>query len=142
MQKAPPRYVPTLTQVVVAAPANTLAQATAGTSMASQQSAPDDASLASQLLAQAVKPVTISSADAQDLAQQLRQILLVRTRQYIDIELQRRIRETVAQLALEHAHKLFEEMQPQLEATIAQVIQEAVQQAVMHAVTHPSLDTP
>jgi hypothetical protein len=79
---------------------------------------------------------------ADDIAQQLRQQLLVRTRQYMDIELQRRIRETVSQLALEHAHKLFEEIQPQLEATITQVVEEAVQQAVKHASQHVSANAP
>ena len=107
-QKSPPRYVPTLTQVVTSPPPNT-ATAPAQT-VSSAQAAPT----------------------AADIAQQLRQQLLVRTRQYIDIELQRRIRETASQLALEYAHKLFEEIQPQLEATITQVVDEALQQAVAH----------
>lgn len=115
--KSPPRYVPTLTQVVAAKPAG------------AAQSIPElHAGPAEQLAP--VQPTV------EDAAQQLRQQLLVRTRQYLDIELQRRIRETVSQLALEHAHKLFEEIQPQLEATITQVVDEAVQQAVAHAAKH------
>ncbi len=114
IQKSPPRYVPTLTQVVATkppgpAPANALLQ--------SASSVPSE-----------TKQLT-----ADDLAQLLRQQLLVRTRQYIDIELQRRIREAVSQLALAHAQKLFEELQPQLESTICQVVDEAVAQAVAHA---------
>ncbi len=111
MQKTPPRYVPTLTQVIDARSASVPA-----TAQATQTRA--------------------TVPDANDLAQQLRQQLLVRTRQYMDIELQRRIREVVSQLALEHAHKLFEELQPQIETTVSQVIEEAVQQAVAHAATH------
>lgn len=127
MQKSPPRYVPTLTQVVAAKSAS-----------AAQTVAIADAAEPSQ--ASAALPM--SSATADDIAQQLRQQLLVRTRQYMDIELQRRIRETVSQLALEHAYKLFEEIQPQLEATITQVVDEAVQQAIAHAAKHPVSNAP
>lgn len=112
--KTPPRYVPTLTQVIPAA------QRQVVDIVAQAQSLSSESELAS----------------ADQIAQQLRQQMVMRTRQYLDIELQRRIRETVSQLALEHAHKLFEELQPQLEATIRQVIDEAVAQAVAHATTH------
>ena len=126
MQKSPPRYVPTLTQVVA--------------------SQPGDAAGALQLNEAAVQAAAAASMQVQptatDIAQQLRQQLLVRTRQYIDIELQRRIRETASQLALEYAHKLFEEIQPQLEATITQVVDEALQQAVAHAAAHDPAHTP
>ncbi len=121
MQKSPPRYVPTLTQVVAQAlparPATSFSDESRGQTTAA------------------------ASPTADDIAQQLRQQLLVRTRQYIDIELQRRIRETVSQLALEYAHKLYEEIQPQLESTITQVVDEAVQQAVAHAANHAGSPT-
>jgi hypothetical protein len=117
MQKSPPRFVPTLTQVVQAKPSAPAANA----SVAALPGAATER-------VQALSDV--------DLAQQLRQQLLTRSRQYIDIELQKRIREAVSQLALEHAHKLFEELQPQLEATISQVIDEAIAQALAHAATH------
>ncbi len=116
MQKSPPRYVPTLTQVVT----DTLVSRENVHSLAPAASLP---TLSGQL-------------QTHELAQQLRQQLLTRTRQYLDIELQRRIREAVSQLALEHAHKLIEALKPQLEATISQVVEEAVQQAVAHASTH------
>lgn len=116
MQKTPPRFVPTLTQVI---PANQRQTAVAPGAVNAHMAA------ASQQL-----------PSSEQIAQQLRQQLLVRTRQYIDIELQRRIRETVSQLALEHAHKLYEELQPQLEFTVSQVVEEAVAQAVAHASTH------
>ncbi len=114
-QKTPPRYVPTLTQVVPAAmhPLAAIADA------ASVARTPD---------------VTQPSVD--QIAQQLRQQMLVRARLYIDIELQSRIRETISLLALEAAHKLFEELQPQLEASITQVIDEAIAQAIADAATH------
>jgi hypothetical protein len=118
MQKSPPRYVPTLTQV--------LASETVGDTVP-----PSTADLTADSDA-ALK--VLPSAEV--IAQQLRQQLLVRTRQYMDIELQRRIRETVSQLALEYAYKLYEEIQPQLQSTIIQVVDEAVQQAVAHAANH------
>jgi hypothetical protein len=114
MQKTPPRFVPTLTQVVPEALRPKVA-------ISEKANAPPDNS---------VEP------NVEHISQQLRQQLLVRSRQYIDIELQRRIRETVSQLALEHAHKLYEELQPQLEATIRQVIDDAIAQAVAYASTH------
>jgi hypothetical protein len=120
-QKTPPRYVPTLTQVVAnearSAPASV--QTPAPTAFVARTT-----------------PAFGSPAMPTQAAQQLRQQLLTQTRQYIDIQLQRRIRETVSQLALEHAHKMFEELQPQLEATINQVVDEAVKHALAHAATH------
>ncbi len=116
MQKSPPRYVPTLTQVVT------------------NQSAAAAAPVAPPAALAAVHAPTVV-ATAQ-LALHLRQQLLVQTRQYMDIQLRRRISETVSQLALEHAHKMFEELRPQLEATIHQVVEEAVQHAVAHAAAH------
>jgi hypothetical protein len=117
MQKTPPRFVPTLTQVIPKPPRQTVAAAAI---------AP----------APSINTVQNPQPSPEQIAQQLRQQLLVRTRQYMDIELQRRIRETVSQLALEHAHKLFEELQPHLESTIRAVIDEAVAQAVAHAAAH------
>ncbi len=129
MQKTPPRYVPTLTQVIPASQRQAVATST------SMSHAPD---AAQQDAVQGLGlNLTLSSAlSAEQIAQQLRQQLLVRTRQYIDIELQRRIRETVSLLALEHAHKLFEELQPQLESTVRQVVEEALAQAIAHAASN------
>lgn len=127
MQRSPPRYVPTLTQVVASKlGAEAVPPSTADSDQ--QTTAPEAALKA--------------SPSAEVIAQQLRQQLLVRTRQYMDIELQRRIRETVSQLALEYAHKLYEEIQPQLEATITQVVDEAVQQAVAYAANHAPTHAP
>ena len=113
MQKTPPRYVPTLTQVVIDKPASRAPVPSVATG--------------SHL------PAMSSQLKTDELAQQLRQQLLTRTRQYMDVQLQRRIREVVSQLALEHAHAMFEELKPKLEAAILQVVDEAVQQAVAHA---------
>jgi hypothetical protein len=129
MQKTPPRYVPTLTQVIPASQRQAVAASTAVSHVpdAAQQDAVQGLGLNSSLS---------SALSAEQITQQLRQQLLVRTRQYIDIELQRRIRETVSLLALEHAHKLFEELQPQLESTVRQVVEEALAQAVAHAASN------
>jgi hypothetical protein len=113
MQKTPPRYVPTLTQVV---PANQRHAA-----------ALDEAQLA------AAAPDGQMVPSPEHIAEQLRQQLLARARRYIDIEMQRRIRETVSLLALQHAHNLLEELQPQIESTVRQVVEEALAQAVAHA---------
>lgn len=133
MQKTPPRYVPTLTQVIPASQRQAVAASTSVSHVpdAAQQDAVQGLGLNSALNS------SLSSAlSAEQIAQQLRQQLLVRTRQYIDIELQRRIRETVSLLALEHAHKLFEELQPQLESTVRQVVEEALAQAIAHAASN------
>jgi hypothetical protein len=111
MQKTPPRYVPTLTQVV-------------------PLGADSAAAITSSAAAGVMAEPGFSPAD---VSEKMRQQLLARTKQYIDAELQKRLRETVAQLALEHSHKLFEELQPQIEATIAQVVDEAVAQAMARA---------
>jgi hypothetical protein len=121
MQKTPPRFVPTLTQVI---PPEERKAVSAVASVASANT-PE-----------------IAPASVEQVSKQLRQQLLVRTRQYIDIELQRRIRETVSQLALEHAHKLYEELQPELESTVRQVVEEAVAQAIAHASTHSGTNAP
>ncbi len=116
MQKTPPRYVPTLTQVVTEQPS-------------SREAVPGPVT--------AVNPSSSAHPlPTHELAQQLRQQLITRTRQYIDIQLQRRVREAVSQLALAHAHKLLEALQPQLETAITQVVEEAVQHAIAHASAH------
>ena len=129
-QKSPPRYVPTLTQVVGnQAPASVSDDvATRGKLPSSNEGQAPQAMSASAV----IMPATVSSI----ATQQLRQQLLVQTRQYMDLQLQKRTREIVSQLALKHAHKLFEELQPQIEATIQQVIDDAVKHAVAHAAAH------
>jgi flagellar biosynthesis/type III secretory pathway protein FliH len=122
MQKTPPRYVPTLTQVI-----------------------------APQSIAQAQVPVSVSPAVHQPvspqpnmdhLAQQLRDQMIEAAHEYINQEMERRIREVASQIALEHAHKIFEELQPELESTIARVVEEAVVHAVMQAAKEPITHAP
>jgi hypothetical protein len=124
MLKTPPRFVPTLTQVIPDA-------ANRGSQNASFPASTSKFAAAS--VAKEVRP-----EQASDIAQQLRQKLLLQARQHLDITLQTRIREVVAQLALEHAHKLFEELQPQLETTITQAVDEAMAHAVAHVSAHVS----
>ncbi len=116
MPQNPPRFVPTLTQVV---PPSTQSFARPS----EEADAPDAAS---------ASPVQVEL-----IAQQLRQKLLTQARQQIDMQLQKRIRETVAQLALEHAYKLFEELQPQIEAVVVDVVEDAMRQAISKLAAHP-----
>lgn len=108
MPQTPPRFVPTLTQVV-SPPPNSMIPA--------QASIPGT-------------PARATPVHAELMALQLRQKLLTQARQHIDLQLQKRIRETISQLALEHAHKLFEELHPQLEAIVVAVVDDAMRQAV------------
>jgi hypothetical protein len=119
MPQTPPRFVPTLTQVV--AP-TALAAATAGGNRANQASAPQASSVA---------------LNTEVTAQQMRQKLLVHMRQQIDLQLNKRIRETVSQVALEHAYKMYEELQPQIEAVVVEVVEEAMKQAIAKASLAP-----
>jgi hypothetical protein len=121
MQKTPPRYVPTLTQVVQPE----------ATSSASKNVADSEAAGENQI--SALPPLVSAETSAQ-----LHQKILSSTQQYLDIELQKRVREAVSQLALEHAYSLFEQIQPLLESTISQVVQEAVDQAVKQNSRHGS----
>ncbi len=121
MPKIPPRYVPTLTQVV----------------QHQDSKAMPDSLASSEPQAESLREVPQPPA-AHTTAQQLHQALLLSTQQYLAIELQKRIREAVSQLALEQAHKMFEQIQPLLEATISQVVQEALEQAVRQSAKHGS----
>jgi hypothetical protein len=125
MPQTPPRFVPTLTQVV--AP-NAPAAATAGANRANQASASQASS------SPLVSSVALTTGV---IAQQMRQKLLVHMRQQIDLQLHKRIRETVSQVALEHAYKMYEELQPQIEAVVVEVVEEAMKQAIAKASLAP-----
>jgi flagellar biosynthesis/type III secretory pathway protein FliH len=118
MQKTPPRYVPTLTQVI----------------------APQNLALAP--VSQAPHQPAIAALNMDHLAQQLRDQMIEAAHEYINQEMERRIREVASQIALEHAHKIFEELQPELESTITRVVEEAVVHAVMQAAKEPITHAP
>jgi hypothetical protein len=120
VQKLPPRYVPTLTQIVSDA----------------ERQAIKSTQLTSALAAESSDSAEPRLPDAYAMAQQLRAQLLAQTWQHVNAQLDRRIREVVAQLALEHAHRLFEEIQPAIETTITQVIDQAIQKALQEAKTY------
>lgn len=120
---APPRYVPTLTQVISAPLAGQVAIPAAAANQPSKTNEP------THLAANSVVP------DPQAIADQLRQQILRQTRQNLNLQLERRVREMVAQLALEHAHRLYEELQVQIEANITQWVHEAVQDALQKTQT-------
>ncbi len=109
MQKTPPRYVPTLTQVVP--PVKVVPLTPAGRELKAEELPPDLAS---------------------DIAHQLRQKLIVQVHTQIDLQLQQRIRETVSQLALAHSHRMMEEMRPLIETAVVKVVDEAMAQALAH----------
>jgi hypothetical protein len=113
MQKTPPRYVPTLTQVI---PPESLVQAA---------------------VSQAVHQAVSAPPNVDYLAQQLRDQLIEAAHYYINQEMERRIREVASQVVLEHAHKIFEELQLELESTISRVVDEALIHAVMQAAKEP-----
>ncbi len=118
MNKTPPRYVPTLTQVI--APQGVV-----------------------QLLSsQASEPKVSLPPNIDLLANELRDQLIEATHQYLNQELERRVREIASQIALEHAHKIFEELQPELEATIYRVVEEAVVHAVLEVAKQPITHAP
>ncbi|MFM7331879.1 MAG: hypothetical protein ACKO1L_09510 [Brachymonas sp.] len=121
MPQIPPRFVPTLTQVV-----SPTTQAVTRPNAASAP-IPQVPHLASSAL-----------LNAETIAQQTRQKLLVHMRQQIDLQLNKRIREAVSQLALEHAYKMHEELQPQIEAVVADVVEDAMRQAIAKVSVAPS----
>ena len=110
--KSPPRYVPTLTQVI--RPGRDRAAAAQGHAPSEQEP-----------LTKPIPPTAIQP----DRIQQVRDEWMAQTLMQVDILLQPRIREAVSRLALVHAHRLLEELQPELEAAVAQVLDEAIQHA-------------
>jgi hypothetical protein len=115
MPQTPPRFVPTLTQVVP----------------------PSAKPISSTQVQTPIAPTHATPVQAEFMAQQLRQKLLTQARLQIDSQLQKRVRETISQLALEHAHKLFEELQPHLEAVVIDVVEDAMRQAIAKVSAQP-----
>ncbi len=87
---APPRFVPTLTEVVQQAPLQTSAGASTDTSMAPSA-----------------------------------KVILQRAMQHVNLVLESRLRETIAQLVLEHTQALT----PRLKEEIERVVSESLSQA-------------
>jgi hypothetical protein len=106
MQKQPPKYVPTLTQVI------------------------PPAELAAKVASLPTPALALDAVQQQELADQLRRQLVAAAQKYIDVQLERRVREAVSQLALQHARNMLEAMSPTVEATVAAVIDEALAQAL------------
>jgi hypothetical protein len=106
MQKQPPKYVPTLTQVI------------------------PPAQLAAKAASLPAPALVLVAQQQQELADQLRRQLVAAAQRHIDAQLERRVREAVSQLALQHAQNMLEAMAPTVEATVATVMDEAVAQAL------------
>jgi hypothetical protein len=83
MQKSPPRFVPTLTQVVTQPPISATPAA-------------------AHMPGASVSRTSAAQPTADDIAQQLRQQLLVRTRQYMEATITQVVEEAVQQ-AVKHA---------------------------------------
>ena len=112
---APPRFVPTLTEVVrpVAAPM--------------PAPAPDGATAAPPVTFAA--PAMAAPAPSPDLQEQMVQRVLQR----VDLMLDRRLREVVGQLILEHTQSLA----PRLRDEIEEVVRQSVSQAFANESTSP-----
>jgi hypothetical protein len=109
MQKQPPKYVPTLTQVI------------------------PPAQLAAKVTSVPAPPPVLDAVQTQELAEQLRRQWVTAAKRHIDVQLERRVREAVSQLALQHAQNMLEAMAPTVEATVATVIDEAIAHALREA---------
>jgi hypothetical protein len=122
--RTPPKYVPTLTQVV---PAGQLPKPAPGVPVTS---------VASPVPPPALIPAPqLSAEQSLDLADKLHQELIAHARKHVDAQLQRRVREAVSSLALAHAQDMLNVMQPVIEETVAHVIDEAVGQALAEVLT-------
>ena len=95
----PPRFVPTLTEVV--------------------RPAPSPAALA---LGTAAAPMTLSA--------ELEEQLVQRVLQRVDLTLERRLREAVGQLILEHTQTLAPRLREEIERVVRQSVNQAFEQEV------------
>lgn len=124
----PPRFVPTLTQIVsqeemqalsVVADVHVGANAGASTIAHALSDAPDANAMPS-----VVTPVSNLTGV------QLQQRMLEHIGQQVDTALERHIREAVASVALSHAHAIAEELRPAIESAVASLVEQAVLNAL------------
>lgn len=104
----PPRFVPTLTEVVSKAPGT----ATSGPAAASSKPAP-------------------AAIDAQRLQEQM----VHRVMQRIDLTLDRLLRETVGRLVLEHTQALAPSLRDEIEIVVRQSVNQAFAQELASQVS-------
>jgi hypothetical protein len=112
----PPRFVPTLTEIIRPLPASPPTPENTGTPLASPALSP----------ATPAKALAVSA----DIQEQLVQRVLQR----VDLVLERRLREMVGQLILEHAQTLT----PRLREEIEVVVRQSVDQAFESGSTPPA----
>lgn len=110
----PPRFVPTLTEVIRPMPTPAAAQPNPGETLA----------------AAAPLPAASSPAPSADVQEQMVQRVLQR----VDLMLDRRLREVVGQLILEHTQSLA----PRLREEIEDVVRQSVSQAFANENTPPA----
>lgn len=101
----PPRFVPTLTEVVQPAPTVLAAQA----------------------------PVSDHGVDPVALAAELQDQMVQRVLQRIDLTLERRLREAVGQLILEHTQTLAPRLHEEVERVVRQSVNQAFEQEAAQA---------
>jgi uncharacterized protein YbcC (UPF0753/DUF2309 family) len=111
--RTPPKYVPTLTQVMPAQAAQAIA-----------------AAQAAQAMHQGLPAKELSPEQMMQLADHLRQQLTMQVRQQLNSQLDRRVREAVSGLALQHAQHMLETMHPLIEDTVARAIDDAMGEAL------------
>jgi hypothetical protein len=111
---APPRFVPTLTEVIRPIPAPTTS-----TAPSALPAAPVNASEA--LVTKAPSPAASSLAPSADVQEQMVQRVLQR----VDLVLERRLREVVGQLILEHTQNLAPRLREEIEVVVRQSVSQA-----------------
>jgi hypothetical protein len=104
---APPRFVPTLTEVIRPLPASPPAPENTGGPLATPAPA----------------KVLAASADSQEL-------MVQRVLQRVDLVLERRLREVVGQLILEHTQTLTPRLREEIEAVVRQSVNQAFESEV------------
>lgn len=145
----PPRFVPTLTQVVATgvpaakpAPAGLAATPAAGAVAAPVWPKPAALQAAAPVATvptaseSAATPVLRGSFDEERLvetAEQLRQRILLRAQAELQLTLERQVREAVSAVALQQVASLVLSMKPALEAAVNRAVAQAVDHAVGEA---------
>lgn len=120
-RETPPRFVPTLTQIVSQEEMQAL-----GVVPDAHASAPTVANALpdADALANAVTPVSNLAGV------QLQQRMLEHIGQQVDTALERHIREAVSSVALSHARAIAEELRPAIESAVTSLVEQAVLNAL------------
>jgi hypothetical protein len=121
MQKTPPKFVPTLTHVVLpsADMAQTVPDALSATPVAKE-------------------PGVMTDAISAQIQQRVLQNVTERVMHQIETTLERHIREAVAGVALAHARAISQDLAPAIESVVTDTIHQALQDALAKELTDKS----